>query len=101
MIEGSFGCYLCNLLGCGLGSCAARVTLEEPLIEIRFELRIARFSVTVFLRSKVSMKAFTSDQSILLSVLMKRLSLEALNGVIRSGGRKASRVPIIASGVGT
>ena len=75
--------------------------LDEPMIEICFERSADKFSVTVFLSSNVSMKAFTCGQSTVRRLLMNRFSLEALNGVTLSGGRNASLVPIIASGVGT
>ena len=70
------------------------------MIEMRFDLSSAKFSCTIVLSSNVSMKLFTSDQSIVPIARMKRFSLEALNGVILSGDRNASLVPMIASGEG-
>ena len=89
------------LRGRGLWFGVSWVIFEEPVIEIRFELSAAKFSLTNVLSPNVSMKAFTSDQSTVPSFCMKRFSLKALNGVILSGGRNASLVPIIASGEGT
>ncbi len=85
---------------CGLWLSAVCAILEEPEIEICFERSAVKFSVIIVLNSKASMKAFTSNQSTFPIFLMKRFSLEALDGVILSGGRNASLVAIIASGEG-